>query len=484
MPGIGHIVARNSLFSIAAQVMLRILSFIYSIAVVRQLGDERFGQYSTVIALVGIFAVFADLGMANYAMREIAINRARAAPLFASMVVLRLGLATIMIGANVLLSMALGYEPQLVSWVMLASVGLLLYAIQGPAMVVLQGFERIDYTASYEVLNQAILITVGALLLWLGWGVPGVIIASFCGVIVSALASWRSVRRITNLSVHVEPRTWLPLLRAGLPFALITFATMVSFKVDTVLLSLWRPLAEVGWYNVAYNLIFALLTLSASFNGVLVPSLTRLRQFEPTGVREFYVRATRLLWIATLPIAVGTTLLADRLIVLLYGVEYAPAGPALRILIWVLPVLTLTSLFGSITTVFHRERSTVRINMLNAAFNIALNLWAIPRYGLLGAALMTVATEVLGLIQFTLLLRDAFPLRTFVNALLTPLLAVLVMGGMVLLLWWFPIIAIISVGAGVYAMTLLLSGGLKVAEVKLIMAAITAPFARRLTATE
>lgn len=477
--GVSQMVARNSLFGIAGQVALKLLSFCFTVVVVRQLGDQRFGVYATVVAFVGIFAVFADLGMAGYAVRAIAQDRRRAADLFADMLVLRLLLSLLVLLGNVGLAWMLGYPATTVALIGLASLGLLLYAIQGPLHVVLQGFERIDLTASYNVLNQVLFIACGGVLLWLGWGVAGVLVASFIGIGLTAIGAWRAVRRLTPLPLRVRPQRWPTLLVAGLPFGVTTFATMLSFKVDTVLLSLWRDAAEVGWYNVAYNLIFTLLILSSGFNSALVPSLSRHYQRDPAAVGRFYSNAIRLLWLAALPVAVGGAVLGDRVIVLLYGSAYAPAGPALRILIWVLPALTITSLCGAITTVLHRERATARINLINAAFNIALNLWAIPRYGLLGAAVMTVATELLGLGQYLYLLRDALPLRSLARAMIAALVAALGMACVLWLGWSLPLPLLVLVGGLGYISLLLMQGGLKLDEIKQIGATIGAELVRR-----
>jgi O-antigen/teichoic acid export membrane protein len=484
VPGVGQIVARNSLFGIAGQVALKLLSFVFTIAVVRQLGDHEFGRYATALAFVGIFAVFADGGMAGYAVREIAKDRGQAARLFGDMVALRLLLSALVLLSNTGLALLLGYDRGLVLLIALASGGLLLYAIQGPLQVVLQGFERIDYAASFTVLNQTIFIAAGALLLWSGGGAGGVILASFCGVAATAALSWRAARRLSELPLRVDPRRWLPLLRAGLPFGIITFATMLSFKVDTVLLSLWRAPAEVGWYNVAYNLIFTFLILSSGFNSALVPSLSRHYQREAAAVGRFYLRSMRILWTVALPLAVGGSLLAERLILLLYGAEYAPAGAALRILIWVLPALTITSLCGAITTVLHRERSTARINLVNAALNISLNLWAIPRYGLLGAAIVTVVTELLGLGQYLLLLRDAFPIGRIGRDLAAPTAAALLLGGALLLLQSLPLGLVIALGGLSYGGLLLLTGGLSIGEIRAIRTTISALLSRQVPATE
>jgi O-antigen/teichoic acid export membrane protein len=477
--GVGKVVARNSLSTLGAQMALKILSFAYSIAIIRNLGDQNFGIYATVGAFVGILAVFGDFGMSNFAVREIAKDRSKAAALFGNLVFLRVLLALAVLICNTVIALLLQYEPGIVALIALASCGLLLYAFQGPLAVVLQGYERIDYSASLNVINQVVLICIGGLLLWLGLGVPGVIVAGFCGTIAMIVTAWRWARTLTPLKLQITPETWLPLLKSGLPFGITTFATMLSFRMDTVLLSQWRTLEEVGWYNVAYNLIFSLLMISSAFNSTLVPSLSRQYTKDPASVKQFYMGAVRMLWIASVPIAFGTTMLAERIIDLLYGSEFSQASQALQILIWVMPILTVTSLCGSISTVLHREKSTARLNIINAVFNISLNVWAIPRYGLFGAALMTVATEVLGLTQYTMMLRDAFPIRAIAVALVRPLIASAVMCGVILIAWGLPTLVIIPIAGVAYAVVLVACGGIKTSELQAIGNAITGAVSRR-----
>jgi O-antigen/teichoic acid export membrane protein len=476
---VGTVVARNSLSSLGAQMALKILSFAYNIAIIRNLGDENFGIYATVGAFVGILAVFGDFGMSNYAVREIAKDRSKASKLFGNLVMLRAILATLVLIVNTCLALLLGYPAQLVGLIAFSSAGLLLYSLQGPISVVLQGHERIDFSSTLNVVNQVTLIGVGAVLLWLGFGIPGIIMAGFVGVLAMIAVGWRWASKLAPLKFEIDTSIWWSLLKAGLPFGITTFATMLSFRMDTVLLNQWRTPEEVGWYNVAYNLIFSLLMISSAFNSTLVPSLSRQYTRDPTSVKQFYMGAVRMLWIASIPIAFGTTLLAERIIELLYGSEFLPASNALQILIWVMPILTVTSLCGSISTVLHREKATARLNIINAVFNISLNVWAIPRYGLLGAAIMTVATEFLGLTQYTMLLRDAFPIKAIATALIRPLIASLVMCTVVLLIWSLPLLAIIPIAGLVYVITLVACGGIKLDEVRSIGNAIASVFARR-----
>jgi len=63
-------VARNSALVMGTQVGMKALAFLFNVYVVRRLGAEHFGQYAAVIAFVGIFGIFSDLGMAPYMLRE------------------------------------------------------------------------------------------------------------------------------------------------------------------------------------------------------------------------------------------------------------------------------------------------------------------------------------------------------------------------------------------------------------------------------
>ncbi|HEX5164081.1 MAG TPA: oligosaccharide flippase family protein, partial [Thermomicrobiales bacterium] len=107
-------VARNSLFSVAGQIALKLLSFAFVILVVRQLGETDYGRYSAALAFVGIFSVFADMGVASYAVREIARSRDRAPSLLVNMAVIRVGLAVLVIACTVGGAWLVGYDRSMI----------------------------------------------------------------------------------------------------------------------------------------------------------------------------------------------------------------------------------------------------------------------------------------------------------------------------------------------------------------------------------
>lgn len=94
-------VLRNSVAGMIAQLAIKVLSFCFSIFIVRQLGATDFGQYAAVIGFGSVFLFIADLGLAPYTVREVARLRSepdhieRIRNLYADILALRLILALI-----------------------------------------------------------------------------------------------------------------------------------------------------------------------------------------------------------------------------------------------------------------------------------------------------------------------------------------------------------------------------------------------------
>ncbi|WP_031460564.1 oligosaccharide flippase family protein, partial [Chloroflexus sp. MS-G] len=150
-------ILRNSVVGMIAQVAIKLLSFCFSIFIVRQLGASDFGQYAAVIGFGSVFLFIADLGLAPYTVREVA--RLRSEPhnlekirdLYADVLGLRLVLALIA-GVLVVSAAIITARPLLmIGAIALNGLTLLVYAVHGSSEAVLAGYERLDVTAGMQV---------------------------------------------------------------------------------------------------------------------------------------------------------------------------------------------------------------------------------------------------------------------------------------------------------------------------------------------
>jgi O-antigen/teichoic acid export membrane protein len=132
-----------------------------------------------------------------------------------------------------------------------------------------------------------------------------------------------------------------------------------------------------------------------------------------------------------LPLTVGTILLSKRVILIIYGGGFLPSVQALNVLIVAEFFVFVDTVLAYMLLSIDRER----VNMFNAgvgaAVIVVLNLFLIPRFGLIGAAIATVITQFYFFVAATYALSKAQYNLNFAKIILRPLLATLVMGAFV-----------------------------------------------------
>jgi O-antigen/teichoic acid export membrane protein len=430
---LGNIIARNTVFVTIGNLALKALNFLFAVYVVRSLGDARFGQYSIVLAFVGLFQIFAELGVSQYVRREIARDRSKTQAYAWNLLVIRLILALFGIVAITGGAVAVGYAPALVLGIFIYTCGFLLSAIDMPLDTVLWANERMDYLTLMNVISQMTFIIFGALFLFSGFSFIWLIIASLISILPRILIGlWATAKhKLLSFRFEIDPRLWPRLVRAGLPFGLISLALTIDFSVDTLMLERFVSDNEVGWYNVSYGLTRSLLFFFSGFSVAMVPSLSRTYVENREAVQSWYYRSVKFIIMSSLPLAVGGMLVATPLIGFLYTEEFMPSALALRILIWDVPFLMFASYCGNMTTVVAEEKSAARVYVISAIVNVVLNLIAIPRLGFLGASYVTVATDVVISIQFYLLLKRKLNLPNISLLLVRVMAASALMGSLV-----------------------------------------------------
>jgi O-antigen/teichoic acid export membrane protein len=466
-----RVVVRNSAFVLGVQVVLKILAFLFNVYVVRRLGAAHFGQYSAVMAYVAIFAIFTDWGMSPYAVREIAEDPTRASWLLPNVVAMRVVLSLLITAVAPLSALWLGKGDTMVLGILIASAGLVLYAFQGPLVSALTARERLDYASVFALVNQLIFWGLGTVFLINGLGFIGLIVASLIGVAAMALLAGWALFKIGVGRLILSVRRWSQLFLAALPFGVSGISYVFMQRFDTVLMSFVLTDAAVGWYNVPWTLINMVLLIAQSIAVAMYPSMVRSHTEDPESLPQVVWRSIKYLLIVCLPVAVGGTVLADRIIVALYEESFVNSIPVLQVMLWALPSLFLLELLGRVGSTLHLERPGARINVINAVVTVVLNLILVPTLGILGAALALVGGRTIRLAQYWTLIGNDRLVGQRWGSLLRVVLAAGAMGAVVFFLRQVPslgiadskagLLALIGSGAVSYVVALLASGGIE-----------------------
>ena len=234
--------------------------------------------------------------------------------------------------------------------------------------------------------------------------------------------------------VEIDLNLWKFLIIEAIPLTISSVFLLIAFRVDTILLQIINGNVAVGLYNAAYSLMTALMFVPLVYVSAIFPILSRLNISSKELLKISYERSVKYLIIIGLPIAVGTTLLASPIILLIYKSGFSQSIIALQILIWSIPIIFINYILGTAINSINKQRDTVKTTFIAMLLNIVLNLLLLPKYGLIAACFITVLTELTCFIfWFHIMNVHGYKIPIF-KILLKPVLASLIMGLFIILL--------------------------------------------------
>jgi O-antigen/teichoic acid export membrane protein len=244
-------------------------------------------------------------------------------------------------------------------------------------------------------------------------------------------------------------------LRIAFPFVFIGVFFILDNRMDVILLSILRGEQDVGLYSAAATIVTGLAMVPEGFRTAIYPILARYQAQSTEATRRLYARSFKYLLLLAVPMALGVTLTADEAIHVIYGSAFAPAGWVLRILAWSLLAFSLTVLNGRLLIVNDRQDLMARFLMVSATSNLVLNILLVPTAGAVGSALAKVVSSTMLLLLSqgaAMRLLSGFSPSGFIGR---PLIAGIIMGGLVWLLRPWGLVIQIPAGAIAYVATLL-----------------------------
>jgi O-antigen/teichoic acid export membrane protein len=391
---IGRSVARNFLALSSGELLARTVAFAATIYLARTLGPSLYGVIGFATAVLLYLSRVADFGIDLTGAREIAADPTRLESLAPSVITMRLLIAAGLVVVTSTLALLLLPSPD---GTVLAVYAVTLLAVAGGTRWIFYGLERGTAIAVTRTCGEVVMAGLVVLFVHGPSDVVRAPIAQVAGDTAAAvlLALWLT-RRGYKLSLGLDWQMAAPVFRRALPLVLAALLGLVIYNSDLIFLRAFSGTRTVGYYAAAYSLISLLVNLGLSYRVSLLPSLTRLVAHSAQQ-RELYSAAMAHVFAIAIPLGLGGFLLAPQIIGIVFGPAYAEAVPALQLLIWTVPLCLLRDVPSAALLAMAREDQFFRLTAWGAAINVGLNLLLIPRFGMIGAAIATVTTEIVRL---------------------------------------------------------------------------------------
>ncbi len=453
-------VVKNSVTPMATQFLNKGLDFAFAIYMLRFLGPENAGKYAFAVFVIGFFLLFVDYGLGTLLTREVARDRSLAKRYFTNTVTLRLGLLVastpVLAGVIVIYLAFFELTSDTALTIAILAIGILPSAIASSLSAIFNAFETMEVPAAVGVVTNMIRIVFSIAFLLAGFGIVGLAVVSIIASAATVAIFYALVRRRHfRPTVATDLKFQREMLKTSGPLMVNNFLSTIFFRIDVLILRAMRGNSAVGFYTTAYKFVDGLLIIPQLFTLAVFPVMSRLAVDARDRMLFAYGLSLKALIIVSLPISVGTTIIAHQLVVTFFGEAFAPSAFALQIIIWFLPLSYVNSLTHYVLIAANQQRYLTGVFLVGAVFNTVVNIIVIPIYGFAGAAVVTIISEVVLLVPFLWAIERHVGHASLLRISAKPALAAIFMGAV---LWWlrdWNFVLLILVGTAIYPAALL-----------------------------
>ncbi len=460
--------ARDSLHSAIVHLAPRAANVLLFIVIGRYAGPSDAGVFALATTYL-IIATTLTKGMDDLIVRQVSRDVKQAPFYLVNFILVRMGLAAALYaGVYILATHLIDYPINTLRPIQIVTLSLLPDSLALVAQAVLLGMRKFSAPAWLMSAVTVFKVVSGAIALYTGGGITGVcwwwLVGSWLGLAGMMIAVLHNVGPLSR----AHWKDWSCLRahwRELRTFLAITLLTTSESQTDIVLLSIFRDETEVGWYNAATTVAFSLGMISQAYRMAVYPLMTQYAIQAPQKLTRLRQESLRYLGMLAFPMTAGIILIAPSIVTLIYKQAFTPAILALQILVPSLIFLFLNVPSARTMLVYDRQSQSLHFLMLSTFVNILLNLLLDSRWGAAGAATARVFSAGLYFFMTHTFVERSLAQSKMSRLLRPTLLATLAMGCVVWFLRQAMILAPISAGIGVYALTLWLAGGITASDI-------------------
>lgn len=367
-----------------------VVSFFVSIYVTRALGPSNWGLLSYVVSFTGIFAFVASLGVDNILYVDLVKEPEKYNKFLGSSFVLKF-LGGCLAFFLVLIISVLS-DNNFYTNVLLAVVAAGFFF--QPFNVINLYFQAKVQSKPTVILSLGLnflLAAIKILMVFFGLSLKYFAALYLVEAIFSALGYiyiyTRSGKAVSNWGFDFG--ICKQILSASWPLIISSAFAYVYSRIDQVMIKHLLSQESVGLYDIGVRLSEVWYVFPTIIIGSLTPAIINAKKVSEElyekRISKLYGFTTYLSLLFILPIA----FLATPLIRLLYGNAFLPAAGVLEIYVWAGVSVVWATIVNQYLTNEKLTKISLFLNTFGMVVNVAINWYAIPKFGIIGAAWAT-----------------------------------------------------------------------------------------------
>jgi len=402
------------------------LRYLFQFLVARKLGPELFGLFFLGFGLFKILNTITELGLPNGIIRYVAIfqgekDSRRIKGVIITALLTAVAAGTI-VGAAVfslsrIISVHLFDKPALTPVLKYFAITLPFSTMTTMIVFTLQGFKILKYKIHIREIFEPLGRIIIAVLL-MAWGytleapLSAHLVVGVASVFVAGRLLWKRIPLI--LIRHVKPIfEHRKLFRFSSPLLFATFMGQLLLWTDTLMLGYFKASSTVGIYGAAQRTALLCSLILFSFHSIFAPIIADLHNRKKYfDLNALFKIVSKWSFSLNFPLCIIFILFSST-VLNLFGPGFIRGGAALKVLILGWLVHSYLGITGQMITMTGHSKLQLLNNVVMILMNIILNIFLIPEYGMLGAALATSTCIIVTDIVTTLEVRFILNMHPF-----------------------------------------------------------------------
>lgn len=360
-----------------------------------KVGFENYGLYYSLFNFTAILSVIAEGGLSNFLIRSVATDEQKQQNTFW----LKITLSAIYILIAYVAGQVFGYPRSYFKLLFILSIYQMLFSFLTYLRAFLKGNQLFKADTFFSVFDRMLLVFLFIPLLYIRlpfnldiyFFALAQVLALLFSIITCSVILYKN--NCINVSTFKFAFKWDEIKKI-MPYTLFAFLVLAYYKVDSVMLEKLLPNGKIesGVYAAAYRLLDASNLLPILFASLFLPILSK-NLSNPSALKKLIDLSFETLISWALILALSCWFYRFQLMQLLYGEansEYL--SKIFGILMLSAPLITIYYIFSTVLTAKNQLKTLNSIASVGLVLNIVLNLYMIPNYQALGAAIATLIT--------------------------------------------------------------------------------------------
>lgn len=465
---LGQKIASNTIVTVVGRISSSLLGFVSVAAMSRYLGKDGFGEYSIVLVFLYIVLAVSDLGLYSILSREISKPESDEKKIIGGVLGLRFVSVALFFLISFIVLYFLPYSQNVKTGALLAAPGFLFLSSKQLLMGIFQKHLKTIWFMIGEVAERGFQLALILAFIFLKLPFLYFLVAVSFSVFASFMVDLFFARRIVKFGLFFDFKFAKDILKKSWPLAVSSVLTLVYFKMDTFLLSLMKPSADVGVYSMAYKVFEGLLFFPAAFSGLMLPLLSKSATTDREKFKVYFKRSFDFILMIVLPVMVGGMVLSQKIALLIGGREFIASSVPLKILMGALFFVFIGNLLGNVIIALDKQKKMVYIYALGVFISTTFNLIFIPKFSYMATSWATLVTEAAVNSAMLLIIVKEIKYWPADGKFLKAALASLLMGTILYFLLDWNIFLLMILGGLIYAVLMFLFKGVTKEEIRLL----------------